>query len=76
MTASRPKLVKLILDNSLLLLAGTVASIACANVDLPGYTALTRPLHFWVNDVGMGSSLHGQRRRYSRPRCRAGHWPR
>jgi len=27
--------------------------VAWANVDLTGYTHVTHPLHFWVNDVGM-----------------------
>src|SRR5687768_5479358 len=43
----------LILDNSLLLLAGTVAAVAWANIDYDGYEHLAHPLHFWVNDVGM-----------------------
>jgi Na+:H+ antiporter, NhaA family len=42
-----------VFDNSLLLLAGTVAALIWANVDLAGYDRFAHPLHFWVNDVGM-----------------------
>jgi NhaA family Na+:H+ antiporter len=41
------------LDNSLLLLAGTLAAVVWANVDLSSYDQIAHPLHFWVNDVGM-----------------------
>ena len=44
---------RFILDNSLLLLAGTVAAVAWANVDHATYDHIAHPLHFWVNDVGM-----------------------
>lgn len=47
------RVIRFVLDNSLLLLAGTVAALLWANVDLPGYDRLAHPLHFWVNDVGM-----------------------
>jgi len=47
------RVARYILDNSLLLLAGTVAAVVWANVDLAGYTRLAHPLEFWVNDVGM-----------------------
>ena len=50
---ARSKLARFIFDNSLLLLAGTVAAVAWANVDLGSYERLTHPLHFWVNDIGM-----------------------
>jgi len=53
MTRTRSKLVKFILDNSLLLLAGTVAAVVWANLDLPRYESIAHPLHFWINDVGM-----------------------
>ena len=53
MTHSRSKIVRFILDNSLLLLAGTAAAVAWANVNWEGYDAIAHPLHFWVNDVGM-----------------------
>jgi NhaA family Na+:H+ antiporter len=42
-----------IFDNSLLLLAGTVAAIVWANIDTQSYEHIAHPLHFWVNDVGM-----------------------
>ncbi len=44
---------RVVLDNSLLLLAGTAVAVVWANVDLHGYESLAEPLHFWVNDVGM-----------------------
>src|SRR3990170_8002303 len=47
------KLARFIFDNSLLLLAGTVAAVVWANLDLASYDRMTHPLHFWVNDVGM-----------------------
>jgi NhaA family Na+:H+ antiporter len=54
MTRSRLSTVAtVILDNSLLLLAGTVASVMWANLDLGSYEGIAHPLHFWVNDVGM-----------------------
>ena len=53
MTHSRFKLVNFIFDNSLLLLAGTIAAVIWANLDLTGYEHLAHPLHFWVNDVAM-----------------------
>jgi NhaA family Na+:H+ antiporter len=42
-----------VLDNSLLLLAGTIAAVTWANLDVASYTRLTSPLQVWVNDVGM-----------------------
>lgn len=43
-----------IIDNSLLLVIGTVAALVWANVDLHSYEAFTHgPLHFLVNDIGM-----------------------
>ena len=50
---SRPKLLAFILDNSLLLLAGTAAALLWANLDFASYERVSHPLHFWVNDVGM-----------------------
>ena len=47
------KLVRSIVDNSLLLVAGAIAAVAWANLDLVSYERVARPLHFWVNDVGM-----------------------
>ncbi len=53
MAHTRSKLARFIFDNSLLLLAGTIAAVAWANLDLVSYDRMTHPLHFWVNDVGM-----------------------
>src|SRR5687767_641332 len=53
MTRTRSAVAHFILDNSLLLLAGTVAAVAWANIDHDSYDHLAHPLHFWVNDVGM-----------------------
>ena len=53
MTHGRSAAARFILDNSLLLLAGTIAAVAWANVDHDSYDHLAHPLHFWVNDVGM-----------------------
>jgi NhaA family Na+:H+ antiporter len=53
MTYAKSKVVSFVLDNSLLLLAGTAAAVVWANVDWGSYDALAHPLHFWVNDVGM-----------------------
>ena len=44
---------RFVFDNSLLLLAGTVAAVVWANVDFASYDVVAHPLHFWVNDVGM-----------------------
>lgn len=53
MTHSRSRVVRFILGNSLLLLAGTAAAVVWANVDSDSYDAVAHPLHFWVNDVAM-----------------------
>ena len=53
MTHFRSEVVRFILGNSLLLLAGTATAVVWANVDWDSYDAVARPLHFWVNDVGM-----------------------
>ena len=53
MTHGRSKLASVVLDNSLLLVVGTIAAVAWANLDLSSYDAVAHPLHFWVNDVGM-----------------------
>jgi Na+:H+ antiporter, NhaA family len=44
---------RFVFDKSLLLVVGTLAAVAWANVDTPGYERATQALHFWVNDVGM-----------------------
>ncbi len=53
MSRRRLAAARFILENSLLLLAGTVAAVAWANIDHDSYDHLAHPLHFWVNDVGM-----------------------
>ena len=53
MRSVRSKTVQFILDNSLLLLIGTLGAVAWANIDLNGYDSFAHPLHFWVNEVGM-----------------------
>src|SRR5688572_22809307 len=53
MTHTGSRVASFIFDNSLLLLAGTIAAVVWANVDLIGYEQIAHPLHFWVNDVGM-----------------------
>jgi NhaA family Na+:H+ antiporter len=53
MISQRGPLWSLILDNSLLLVAGTVAGLAWANLDHAGYERVAHALHFAVNDVGM-----------------------
>ena len=53
MTQFRSKLLSFVFDNSLLLLAGTVAAVLWANLDVASYDRVTHPLHFWANDVGM-----------------------
>jgi NhaA family Na+:H+ antiporter len=51
--APRSKATRFIFDNSLLLIAGTVAAVAWANIAPASYDSVAHPLHFWVNDVGM-----------------------
>jgi Na+:H+ antiporter, NhaA family len=47
------RLASFVFDHSLLLLAGTIAAVVWANLDLTGYEHIAHPLRFWVNDVGM-----------------------
>ena len=48
------KLWRLVIDNSLLLVAGAITALVWAHVDLESYDRLTHgPLHFIVNDIGM-----------------------
>jgi NhaA family Na+:H+ antiporter len=47
------KLARAVLDNSLLLLAGTVVAVSWANLDFTSYDRVAHTLHFGVNDVGM-----------------------
>jgi NhaA family Na+:H+ antiporter len=53
MSQSLQRAARFIVDNSLLLLAGTAAAVVWANVDWTSYDAVAQPLHFWANDVGM-----------------------
>jgi Na+:H+ antiporter, NhaA family len=55
MSRARPahRWLEFVLDNSLLLLLGTVLAVVWANVDLPSYDRIAHPLHFLVNDIAM-----------------------
>ena len=53
MTTTRSGVARFVLDNSLLLLGGTVAAVVWANVDVGSYDRVAHPLHFAVNDIGM-----------------------
>jgi NhaA family Na+:H+ antiporter len=44
---------RVILDNSLLMIAGAVIALIWANVDPDSYEHLTHPVHFVVNDIAM-----------------------
>jgi Na+:H+ antiporter, NhaA family len=46
-------LARVVLDHSVLLLAGTALAVLWANVDLGSYDRIAHPLHFVVNDIGM-----------------------
>jgi Na+:H+ antiporter, NhaA family len=45
--------VRVVIDNSLLLIAGAVTALVWANVDRASYGAAAHALHFVVNDIGM-----------------------
>jgi len=45
--------IRFILDNSLLLVAGTAIAVLWANLDVRGYDSIAIPLRFWVNEIGM-----------------------
>lgn len=53
MSHARSRIARLLFDHSLLLIAGTLAALVWANLDVESYSHLADPLHFWVNDVGM-----------------------
>src|SRR5918995_3663075 len=53
MNTARFGLARFVLDNSLLLLAGTGAAVVWANLDIGSYERVAHPLHFAVNDIGM-----------------------
>jgi Na+:H+ antiporter, NhaA family len=52
-TRTHSRAAAFILNNSLLLLAGTAAAVVWANVDVETYETAANALRFWVNDVGM-----------------------
>ena len=47
------KLWRVVLDYSLLLMAGAISGLVWANVDLHGYETFTHAVHFAVNDIAM-----------------------
>jgi NhaA family Na+:H+ antiporter len=49
----KPGVLKFILDNSLLLIAGTVIALVWANLDYEAYEHFAHSVHFFVNDIGM-----------------------
>ena len=51
--ATRPGVWAFVIDNSLLLIAGTLVALVWANTSLASYEHVTHGLHFAVNDVGM-----------------------
>ena len=53
MSDTRPRLLRALLDNSLLLVVGAIIALAWANIDAESYHRVSHPLHFWANDVGM-----------------------
>jgi Na+:H+ antiporter, NhaA family len=53
MSGTLVRCVAFVLDNSLLLLAGTIAAVVWANLHPESYEHVVHPLRFWVNDVGM-----------------------
>lgn len=46
-------ILRVIIDNSLLLILGTVAALVWANIDVEGYNHVAHAVHFAVNDIGM-----------------------
>ena len=53
MAHTRSKLASFVFDHSLLLLAGTIAAVTWANLDLASYVRVAHSFHFLVNEVGM-----------------------
>jgi len=55
MTHSKPRsgVIHFILDNSLLLIGGSIIALVWANLNLESYEHFAHQLHFAVNDVGM-----------------------
>lgn len=50
---SLPRLARVVLDNSILLVLGTTTALIWANVDYSTYTSASHVLHFAVNDILM-----------------------
>ena len=51
--SKKPGVLTFILDNSLLLIAGTVIALVWANLNYPAYEHFAHSVHFVVNDIGM-----------------------
>src|SRR4051812_29021104 len=51
--ASRRRAWAWVIDNSMLLAAGTVASLAWANINIGSYDRFSHALRFVVNEIGM-----------------------
>jgi NhaA family Na+:H+ antiporter len=49
----KPGVLQFILDNSILLVAGTVAALVWANLNYEAYEHFAHSVHFLVNDIGM-----------------------
>lgn len=52
-SSDKPGVLKFILDNSLLLVAGTVIALVWANLNYEAYEHFAHSVHFVVNDIGM-----------------------
>lgn len=52
-SSEKPGVLKFILDNSLLLIAGTVIALVWANLNYAAYEHFAHSVHFIVNDIGM-----------------------
>jgi NhaA family Na+:H+ antiporter len=50
---ARPSLWTFVIDNSILLIAGTLAALVWANTSPGSYSQVSHALHFAVNDIGM-----------------------
>jgi len=51
--SDKPGVLQFILDNSLLLIAGTVIALVWANLNYAAYEHFAHSVHFVVNDIGM-----------------------
>lgn len=52
-TTTKPGVLQFILDNSLLLIAGTIIALVWANLNHEAYEHFAHSVHFVVNDIGM-----------------------